>query len=159
MPLQFGHGSLVASPDFEGDFLFGPGRPGRLSALRVSHSESVLHVAFVWVRMALSNPKWRFPARAVVGVEGSCKVPQASCNIDINFPELFLDGARVASGMQINNVMGVTIGPGGYFLNFTEYGLQVGDLPGSHAQRFRSAAARPPQGKSTARRSTAATRS
>jgi hypothetical protein len=75
--MQFGHGSLVASPDFRGDFLF------------------------------------------VIGVEGSCRVPQGSCNADINFPELFLDGAHVASGMQINNVMGVTIGPGGYFLNFT----------------------------------------
>lgn len=32
---------------------------------------------------------------------------------------------QVASGLQINNVMGVTIGPGGYFLNFTEYGLQI----------------------------------
>ena len=41
----------------------------------------------------------------VIGVEGSCKVPQGSCNIDINFPELFLDGSHVASGMQINNVM------------------------------------------------------
>ena len=27
--------------------------------------------------------------------------------------------------MQINNVMGVTVGPGGYFLNFTQYGLQI----------------------------------
>lgn len=61
----------------------------------------------------------------VIGKHGSCHIPQGSCNIDINFPELFLDGARVASGMQINNVMGVTIGPGGYFLNFTEYGLQI----------------------------------
>ena len=50
---------------------------------------------------------------------------QGSCNIDINFPDLFIDGARVASGIQINNVMGVTIGPGSYFLNFTEYGLQI----------------------------------
>ena len=40
----------------------------------------------------------------VVGVKGSCRVPQGSCNIDINFPELFLDGAKRASGMQINNV-------------------------------------------------------
>lgn len=81
--MQFGHGSLVATKDFVGDFLF------------------------------------------IIGVKGSCKFPQGSCNIDINFPELFLDGARVASGMQINNVMGVTIGPGGYFLNFTAYGLQI----------------------------------
>jgi hypothetical protein len=83
--MQFGHGSLVAGPEWknESDFLF------------------------------------------VIGIKDSCKVPQGSCNIDINFPELFLDGAHKASGMQINNVMGVTIGPGGYFLNFTEYGLQI----------------------------------
>ncbi len=68
--MQFGRGSLVASPDFQGDFLF------------------------------------------VIGVKGSCKVAQGSCNLDINFPELFVDGAGVASGIQINNVMGVTIGPG-----------------------------------------------
>jgi len=61
----------------------------------------------------------------VIGIEGSCKVPQGSCNIDLNFPALFLDGSHVTSGMQINNVMGVTIGPGGYFLNFTNYGVQI----------------------------------
>ena len=83
--MQFGHGSLVAADDFQGDFLFIVG----------------------------SNEK------------GSCNVPQGSCNIDINFPELFLDGRHVTSGMQINNVMGVTIGPGGYFLNFTQFGLQI----------------------------------
>ena len=83
--MQFGHGSLVAGPEWknQSDFLF------------------------------------------VIGIQGSCIVPQGSCNIDINFPELFLDGAHRASGMQINNVMGVTIGPGGYFLNFTDYGLQI----------------------------------
>jgi hypothetical protein len=83
--MQFGRGSLVASKDFVGDFLF------------------------------------------VIGVAGSCRVPQGSCNLDINFPQLFLDGSRVTSCMQINNVMGVTIGPGGYFLNFTQYGLQIND--------------------------------
>mmetsp|Transcript_4859 Transcript_4859/g.14618 ORF Transcript_4859/g.14618 Transcript_4859/m.14618 type:complete len:606 (-) Transcript_4859:236-2053(-) len=61
----------------------------------------------------------------VIGVQGSCRVPQGSCNIDINFPNLFLDGSHVASAMQINNVMGVTIGPGGYFLNFSAYGIQI----------------------------------
>ena len=83
--MQFGHGSLVASPTFEpiDGFLF------------------------------------------TIGVKDSCNFPQGSCNIDINFPELFLDGAKRASGMQINNVMGVTIGPGGYFLNFTQFGLQI----------------------------------
>ena len=55
--MQFGHGSLVASPDFEGDFLFGPGPPRRLGALSVFHSKSVSHIAFVWARMALSSPK------------------------------------------------------------------------------------------------------
>lgn len=65
--MQFGRGSLVAAPDFVGDFLF------------------------------------------VVGIKGSCQVPQGSCNININFPELFLDGSHVSSGLQINNVMGVTV--------------------------------------------------
>jgi len=69
-----------------------------------------------------------FPAGGflvVVGVEGSCKVPQGSCNLDLGFPELFLDGRHVASGLQINNVMGTTVGPGAYFLNFSAYGLQI----------------------------------
>ncbi|CAE8588824.1 unnamed protein product [Polarella glacialis] len=61
----------------------------------------------------------------VVGTSGSCNFPQGSCNMDLNFPELFLDGSHVASGMQINNVMGTTIGPGGYFLNFSSYGVQI----------------------------------
>jgi hypothetical protein len=61
----------------------------------------------------------------VVGIDGSCKVPQGSCNIDINFPELFLDGSHVASGIQVNNIMGSTLGPGSYLLNFTSYGVQV----------------------------------
>jgi hypothetical protein len=39
-------------------------RPGRLSALRVFHSKSVLYGAFVWARMPLNRQKWRFPARA-----------------------------------------------------------------------------------------------
>ncbi|CAE8691323.1 unnamed protein product [Polarella glacialis] len=41
--------------------------------------------------------------------------------------DLFLDGSYVASGMQINNVMGTTIGPGGYFLNFSSYGVQINE--------------------------------
>eukprot|EP00051_Salpingoeca_urceolata_P012150 m.150747 g.150747 ORF g.150747 m.150747 type:complete len:494 (-) comp17391_c0_seq1:77-1558(-) len=64
----------------------------------------------------------------VVGEPGrNCKYPQGSCNIDINFPELFVDGRHIASGMQINHVMGTTIGPGGYFLNFTQYGVQINE--------------------------------
>jgi hypothetical protein len=38
--------------------------PGRLSALRVSHSKSVLYGVFVWARRALTSQKRRFPARA-----------------------------------------------------------------------------------------------
>jgi len=83
--MQFGFGSIVASPDFPRD-------------------------AFLIT---------------VGGVTDGCNVPQGSCNIDINFPELFLDGSARASAMQINHVMGVTIGPGGYFLNFTKYGIQI----------------------------------
>eukprot|EP00730_Choanoeca_flexa_P008729 TRINITY_DN12529_c0_g5_i1.p1 TRINITY_DN12529_c0_g5~~TRINITY_DN12529_c0_g5_i1.p1 ORF type:complete len:496 (+),score=122.00 TRINITY_DN12529_c0_g5_i1:16-1503(+) len=61
-----------------------------------------------------------------IGVYDSCHVPQGSCNIDINFPSLFLDGSNVAAGcMQINHVMGTTIGPGSYMLNFTQYGVQI----------------------------------
>jgi hypothetical protein len=52
-----------------------------------------------------------------VGIPDSCNVPQGSCNVDLGFPELFLDGRHVASGLQINNVMGTTVGPGAYFLN------------------------------------------
>jgi beta-galactosidase len=42
----------------------GPGRRGRLSALRVSLYKSILYGAFVWARRALNSRKWRFPARA-----------------------------------------------------------------------------------------------
>ena len=69
-----------------------------------------------------------FPADSFlikVGVAGSCKVPQGSCNVDLAFPELFLDGRHVASGLQVNNVMGTTVGPAAYFLNFSAFGLQV----------------------------------
>ena len=41
----------------------GPGRPGRLSALSVSHSKPVFYGAFVWARRALNSQKWRLLAR------------------------------------------------------------------------------------------------
>lgn len=72
---------------------------------------------------ALNFPRDSF--LLVVGVKGSCQVPQGSCNMDLNFPDLFLDGGRVANAMQVNNVMGTTVGPGAYFLNFTSFGLQI----------------------------------
>jgi hypothetical protein len=43
---------------------YGPGRPGRLSALSVSLCKSVFYGAFVWARRALKSQKRRFPARA-----------------------------------------------------------------------------------------------
>jgi len=62
----------------------------------------------------------------VVGAYGACDHPQGSCNVDINFPGLFLDGARSAHGLlQINSVMGTTVGPGSYMLNFTGAGVEV----------------------------------
>lgn len=42
----------------------------------------------------------------VVGIKGSCKVPQGSCNLDLGFPELFLDGRHVASGLQVRGAAG-----------------------------------------------------
>jgi hypothetical protein len=69
-----------------------------------------------------------FPADSflvVVGVKGSCQYPQGSCNADLGFPELFMDGRHVASAIQINDVMGTTVGPGFYALNFTAYGIQI----------------------------------
>jgi hypothetical protein len=42
----------------------GPGPPGRLSALSVLYSKSVLCGAFVWARRVLNSQKRRFPARA-----------------------------------------------------------------------------------------------
>lgn len=69
-----------------------------------------------------------FPADSflvVVGIQGTCNVPQGSCNADLGFPELFMDGRHVASAIQINEVMGTTVGPGFYALNFTAYGIQI----------------------------------
>ena len=52
-----------------------PGPPGRLSALTVFHSKSFLYGAFVWARRALTSPKRRFPARAVVVVAAADASP------------------------------------------------------------------------------------
>lgn len=61
----------------------------------------------------------------LVAVGGECLNPQGSCNEDIGFPELFLDGSGYANGIQTNAVMGTTIGPTTYLLNFSSYGIQV----------------------------------
>ncbi len=62
----------------------------------------------------------------VGGGGDGCHVPQGSCNVDINLPEMFLDGSNRAAGcIQVNSVMGTTIGPGSYLLNFTAFGVQI----------------------------------
>jgi hypothetical protein len=59
------------------------------------------------------------------GRRALCDNPQGSCNEAIGFPQLFLDGSRVANGIQVTSVMGTTIGPTTYLLNFTDFGIQV----------------------------------
>jgi hypothetical protein len=55
-----------------------PGRPGRLSALSVLYSKSVMYVAsVVWARRALNDPKRRFLARAVC-LRGLGELPRLS---------------------------------------------------------------------------------
>jgi hypothetical protein len=61
----------------------------------------------------------------VGGTETCVSYHQGSCNEDIGFPGLFLDGSHVANGIQINEVMGTTIGPQTYILNFTTVGIEV----------------------------------
>ena len=61
-----------------------------------------------------------------VGGTVKCVAPgQGSCNENIGFPGLFIDGSHVAAGIVVNDVMGTTIGPQTYMLNFTNYGIQV----------------------------------
>jgi hypothetical protein len=60
-----------------------------------------------------------------VGGDVHCSHPQGSCNEDVGFPQLFLDGSHVANGIQVTSVMGTTIGPTTYLLNFTDFGIQV----------------------------------
>jgi hypothetical protein len=52
-------------------------RPGRVSALSVFHSESVLYGAFVWARRALNGPKRRFLARGSTAGVGA-RSPRSS---------------------------------------------------------------------------------
>ena len=54
-----------------------PGPPGRLSALSVFYSKSVLCGAFVWARRALNSQKRGFSARAVGGSVVQYGVPAA----------------------------------------------------------------------------------
>eukprot|EP00056_Hartaetosiga_gracilis_P004769 m.78056 g.78056 ORF g.78056 m.78056 type:complete len:379 (-) comp11940_c3_seq3:113-1249(-) len=94
------------------------------SSLEIPEFNANMNFGFGSIVASKSFPTTDF--LIVIGVKGSCKYPQGSCNIDINFPNLFMDGASTAAGcMQINNVMGVTVGAGSYFLNFTQYGIQI----------------------------------
>ena len=68
---------------------------------------------------------WTGKFMIAVGGDVYCSHPQGSCNEDVGFPQLFLDGSHVANGIQVTSVMGTTIGPTTYLLNFTDYGIQV----------------------------------
>ena len=62
----------------------------------------------------------------VGSASGPCNNGQGSCNLKFSFAGLFIDGNRTAAGaFQINHVMGTTIGPDTYVLNYTQYGVQV----------------------------------
>ena len=61
----------------------------------------------------------------VGGLQRDCHNPQGSCNENLGFPGLFLDGSRVANGFLITAVMGTTVGPQTYVLNFTQYGVKI----------------------------------
>ena len=68
---------------------------GRLSALSVFLSKSVLYGAFVWARRALSGLKWRFPARAELAA-----LQSAGERIEIN--ELLCDKAFKLVGAALS---------------------------------------------------------
>jgi hypothetical protein len=56
--------SLVDADVVEPESCHGRAHPGRVRAVRVSHSESVSYDAFIWARRALNSQRRRFPARA-----------------------------------------------------------------------------------------------
>jgi hypothetical protein len=60
-----------------------------------------------------------------VGGDVKCTHPQGSCNEDVGFPQLFLDGSHVAAGILVVSVMGTTIGPSTYLLNFSNVGVEI----------------------------------
>lgn len=71
-------------------------------------------------------PPWAGTFLIKVGGTETCVSPnQGSCNEDIGFPGLFLDGSHMAGGISINQVMGTTVGPQSYLLNFSGYGILV----------------------------------
>lgn len=82
-----------------------------------------------WVGASMKKPPpppFNGSYMVVVGGTETCISPdQGSCNEDVGFPELFLDGSHVAAGIEINQVMGTTVGPQSYILNFTGYGIRV----------------------------------
>ena len=68
----------------------------------------------------------------VGGTETCVSYHQGSCNEDIGFPGLFLDGSHVASGIQINSVMGTTVGEANVLLK--SYIVLIGGAPDVHPQ-------------------------
>ena len=63
-PRHFDNGSAVTVDVMLDDGFTVRAVPGRLSAISVFHSKSVLYGAFVWARRALNGRKRRFSARA-----------------------------------------------------------------------------------------------
>lgn len=69
-----------------------------------------------------------FPEDGYLITVGSnaCTNNQKSCNENVNFEGLMLDGqARAAGCLQINHTMGGVVGPSMFFLRFNEIGLDI----------------------------------
>merc|ERR1719445_3013742 len=90
--------------DMGGCFIDLEGGEYRISSpITIPEYNANMHMGFGSIVAGPTFPTDEF--LIVIGTKGSCKVPQGSCNIDINFPFLFLDGSHRGSCLQINNVM------------------------------------------------------
>jgi hypothetical protein len=78
--------------------------PGRLGALSVFHSKSVLYGAFVWARRPLNSHKWRFPARAGSGPELQLAVEHLPEPV-LNLLHLRLPHPLVRLALEVNAIL------------------------------------------------------
>lgn len=74
------------------------------------------------LRASNTFPKGKF--MIVVG-EPTCSNPQASCNENLGFSELMLDGNERAAGLFVGATMGCVVGPQNFFLGFVDAGIRV----------------------------------
>jgi hypothetical protein len=102
---------MKSEPLFEGAWPHCPGLSGRLSALSVSHSKSVLCGTFVWARSVLNSPKRRFPARAVTpsemerGGKRSLRMRFTASNLLLAFGQIaFFGTCLVVAAVSRNNL-------------------------------------------------------